>query len=74
MAKVTQRCSEEGMVICSFNCSGLNQSASYISDIIVKHEIDILCIQETWLLQSQVDRLKEKQREHLCGVHTAWKY
>ena len=41
MAKVTNRRSEEGMVICSFNCSGLNQSASYISDIIVKHEIDI---------------------------------
>ena len=21
-----------------------------------------------------VSKLKEKQREHLCGVHAAWKY
>ena len=37
----------------------------------MKHEIDILCIQETWLLQSKADRLSissDYQFHSKCGI------
>ena len=43
--------------VASYNCSGLNCSAEYIGDLIIKHNFDLVFLQETWLLETTIDRL-----------------
>ena len=36
----------------SLNCEGLKRSSSYIKELLKSTSCDILCLQETWLLES----------------------
>ena len=54
--------------IYSFNCSGLNTSSVFVSDLLEKTSIDVLLFQETWLLDSNIEILGNLHSEFLfCG-------
>jgi exonuclease III len=54
------------LCIMSFNPTGLGFGKSeYIANLLDKYEIDILFIQESWLLQSNLQRLGEIHKDYL---------
>ena len=49
-------------MICSLNCQGIRRSSSYICDILKSTSCDIICLQETWTMDSNL--------EYLFNIHT----
>ena len=45
------------MLIGSYNCSGSNRSSAFLHDFIDSTKMQILCLQETWLLDSNIEKL-----------------
>ena len=60
MSVITQR--KNNIIICSLNCEGIRRSSSYICDILKSTSCDILCLQETWTMDSNL--------EHLFNIHS----
>ena len=48
----------------SFNCSGLNHSNQYIIELVSETEYDIMCLQETWLLNENMHRLGDINNDY----------
>ena len=38
----------------SYNCEGVKRNRNYISSLLNSDKLDILCLQETWLLDSNI--------------------
>ena len=55
--------------LCSFNCKGFNVSKiKHITELL--SVCDILMLQETWLLKSQIGSLNQYFTQHnACGVY-----
>ena len=47
----------EQLTVVSFNCDGINNSAAVIIDFLDSEHTDIICIQETWLLDADLSKL-----------------
>ena len=47
----------EQLTVVSFNCDGINNSAAFINDFLDSEHTDIICIQETWLLDADLSKL-----------------
>jgi len=47
----------EHLKICSFNCEGVSRSTEYMNEFLSKYECDLLCLQETWLLNENLSKL-----------------
>ena len=45
------------MLICSYNCEGITRRADYINEFLCKSKCDILCLQETWLIDQTLFKL-----------------
>ena len=43
--------------ILSFNCEGVKNCMSYLSNLLKDTDCDILCLQETWTLDNTIDIL-----------------
>ena len=43
--------------ILSFNCEGVKNCTSYLSNLLKDTDCDILCLQETWTLDNTIDIL-----------------
>ena len=55
MSVITQR--KNNIIICSLNCEGIRRSSDYICDILKSTSCDILCLQETWTMDSNLEHL-----------------
>ena len=53
--------------ICSFNCGGINRGGHFISDLLKLQCIDIVLLQETWLLNSNLLDLADIHDDYLFG-------
>ena len=51
--------------IASYNCEGINRTSHYINDLLDTDNLDILCLQETWLLDEQHDKLQNLHDNYL---------
>ena len=60
MSVITQR--KNNIIICSLNCEGIRRSSNYICDILKSTSCDILCLQETWTMDSNL--------EYLFNIHS----
>ena len=49
------------LIICSLICEGIRRSSNYICDILKSTSCDILCLQVTWTMDSNL--------EHLFNIH-----
>ena len=46
------------LVLSTFNCTGLNENrVAFLHEMLTSHCVDILLLQETWLLSSQLNKL-----------------
>lgn len=43
--------------VCSYNCSGFRQGKDFMHNLVERHVTDFLCVQETWLLDSNMHML-----------------
>ena len=60
MSVITQR--KNNIIICSLNCEGIRRSSNYICDVLKSASCDILSLQETWTMDSNL--------EHLFNIHS----
>ena len=44
----------DNLVVCSLNCEGLRRSRDYICHFLDTHNCNVLCLQETWTIVSNV--------------------
>ena len=49
----------------SFFCSGFNNSVLYIKELVQNTKCDILCLQETWLLDGNMNKLSEINSDYV---------
>ena len=52
--------------ICSLNCEGLINARSFIYQFLETHNCDILLLQETWLLEANIDILNSVHPDFLA--------
>ena len=53
----------------SYNCSGFNNSELYLKEFVSLNKCDVLCLQETWLLDVNMDKLSNIHPEFsYCGI------
>ena len=45
------------LLVGSYNCDGFTSSSMYLNTLLCDQHIDILCLQETWLLDRNIDTL-----------------
>ena len=45
--------------VVSYNCSGYNKSSTYLKELVNCSKCDILCLQETWLLDGNMHKLAD---------------
>ena len=57
MSVITQR--KNNIIICSLNCEGIRRSSNYICDILKSTSCDILCLQETWTMDSNLEHFSD---------------
>ena len=50
---------------CSLNCDGLSRSTDYINSFLSSNDCNILCLQETWLLESNLHKLGMVHSDYL---------
>ena len=49
--------SEYILIVCSLNCEGINRSKDFINNFLTDNACDILCLQETWTIDSNINIL-----------------
>ncbi len=54
--------------ICSYNCEGVNRSSDYINDTLTNTNCDIMCLQETWLLDHNIGKLGDVHDDYLFNA------
>ena len=55
--------------ICTLNCEGVNRSSAYMSQLLNNDNVDFLCLQETWLLNCNMEKLSSIHDNYLfAGV------
>ena len=54
------------LTICSLNCEGVRRSADYIRDLLDSTACDVLCLQETWHIDSNLGILSSIHNNYLC--------
>ena len=47
----------DSLAVSSYNCDGVNSSTGFINNLLSDAKIDILCLQETWLLDRDIAKL-----------------
>ena len=53
----------------SYNCSGFNNSELYLKEFMSRNKCDVLCLQETWLLDGNMDKLSNIHPEFsYCAI------
>ena len=57
---------ERSFKIVSFNCEGIKRSKEFICDLLNSTKCHILCLQEIWLIDSNIDILN--------NIHTDYMY
>ena len=57
METPTQINNHTDLAVCTFNCEGLKRSNEYTKDILIKNDIDVICLQETWIHSYDIDQL-----------------
>ena len=45
------------LLVGSYNCDGFTSSSTYLNMLLCDQNIDILCLQDTWLLDRNIDKL-----------------
>lgn len=50
--------------IISYNCEGVKRSSNYIADLLQTTKCDILCLQELWVLDSNINYLSTIHRDY----------
>ena len=43
--------------VCSYNCTGFKKKIDYVDKLLLENDIDVLCLQETWLLNKHTHYL-----------------
>jgi exonuclease III len=56
----------DSLTICTFNCEGFSRSCHYMSTYLNNAKCDILCLQETWLLDTNIDKLSQIHDDYLA--------
>ena len=52
--------------ICALNCEGFNRNSEYMHDVLSIQKPDVLCVQETWLLDSEIHKLNNVHSDYLA--------
>ena len=47
----------DNLIVCSLNCEGINRSKDFINNFLTDNACDILCLQETWTIDSNINIL-----------------
>ena len=47
----------DNLIVCSLNCEGINRSKYFINNFLTDNAFDILCLQETWTIDSNINIL-----------------
>ena len=47
----------DSLAVASYNCDGVTSSTGFINNLLSDTKIDILCLQETWLLDRDIAKL-----------------
>ena len=60
--------SNSELLIGSYNCDGFTSSSKYLNRFLSDKHIDILCLQDTWLLDRNIDKLNDMHPAYqTCG-------
>lgn len=51
--------------VCTLNCEGARRSQDFIAEYLTLNRPDILCLQETWLLESNLSLVNSIHPEYL---------
>jgi len=51
--------------ICSYNCEGLARTGDYINGVLTSTNCDMMCLQETWLLDHSLCKLGDVHEDYL---------
>ena len=49
-----------------YNCEGIRRTSDYLSQLVKLHLHDIVCLQETWLLDSTLCYLNTINDDYIC--------
>ena len=52
--------------IITYNCEGIKRTSDYLSQVVKSHSHDIVCLQETWLLDSTLCYLNTINDDYIC--------
>ena len=61
----TLQINKQQLSIVSYNCSGFKHSRDYINTFLAASKCMILCLQETWLLETNMDLLSTSHADYL---------
>ena len=53
------------LVVCSLNCEGVRRSIDYIKHFLDTNNCDVLCLQETWTIDSNFFFLSNNHNDYL---------
>ena len=45
----------DNVIVCSLNCEGINCTKDFINNFLMDNVCDILCLQETWTIDSNIN-------------------
>ena len=54
----------ENLKVCYFNCTGVKNSMDYLKDLLDKSKDHIICLQETWLLNCNLNKLGSIHKDY----------
>ena len=55
--KTMENITIDNLIVCSLNCEGNNRSKDFINNFLTDNACDILCLQETWTIDSNINIL-----------------
>jgi exonuclease III len=53
------------ITLCSYNCGGMNRGGDFMSQLLTDHSSDLVLLQETWLLESNLLELGRLHKDYL---------
>ena len=56
----------DNLIVCSLNCEGINHSKDFINNFLTDNACDILCLQETWTIDSNINILGNMSAIEIC--------
>ncbi len=65
MAQRTNETMEQMLKIATLNCEGIKRSSEYIRNYLINNSCDILCIQETWHLDDNINLFSSIHPDYL---------